>query len=174
MKCSPTPRKDFEVTRLKNIDNYSTMHRLLSYNPQTNSFRYNAKAPFAEKSIFVIDEASMIDLSLFASFMQALPKKDFRLYILGDRDQLPSVEAGAVLGEILGLDKDSVVELTESNRFDNNSNIGRLSRFIQKKLGEDELQFKLEWHPWDSGIQLSDPAKPDEINLLRLGDGEAR
>lgn len=166
-------QKTFEVARLKNVDNYSTMHRLLSYNPQTNSFRYNAKAPFAEKSIFVIDEASMIDLSLFASFMQALPKKDFRLYILGDRDQLPSVEAGAVLGEILGLDKDSVVELTESNRFDNNSNIGRLSRFIQKKLGEDELQFKLKWSPWDSGIQLSDPTKPDKINLLRLGDGEA-
>ena len=165
-------QKDPVVLRLKNVDNYSTLHRLLSYNPQTNSFRYSDKTPFAEKSIFVIDEASMIDLSLFASFMQALPKKNFRLYILGDKDQLPSVEAGAVLGEILGLEKNSVVELTESNRFDNNSNIGRLSRFIQKKLAEEDLQFKLEWLPWNAGLQLWKPAKSDEINLLRLGDGE--
>ena len=72
----------------------------------------------------------------FAAKVQALPKdKDhYRLYVLGDKDQLPSVEAGAVLGEILGLDKSSVVELTESNRFDNNSKIGRLSRFIQKRI----------------------------------------
>ena len=164
-------QNDSVVLRLKNVDNYSTLHRLLSYNPQTNSFRYSEKTPFAENSIFIIDEASMIDLSLFASFMQALPKKNYRLYILGDRDQLPSVEAGAVLGEILGLDKNSIVELTESNRFDNNSNIGRLSRFIQKKLGEGDLQFNLEWKPWNSEMQLWNSAKPDEINLLRLGDG---
>ena len=163
-------QKDPVVLRLKNVDNYSTLHRLLSYNPQTNSFRYSEKTPFAEKSIFIIDEASMIDLSLFASFMQALPKKNYRLYILGDRDQLPSVEAGAVLGEILGLDKNSIVELVESNRFDNNSNIGRLSRFIQKKLTEEQLQFKLEWRPWNVEMQLWKSAKPDEINLLRLGD----
>ena len=163
-------QKDPVVLRLKNVDNYSTLHRLLSYNPQTNCFRYSEKTPFTENSIFIIDEASMIDLSLFASFMQALPKKNFRLYILGDRDQLPSVEAGAVLGEILGLDKNSIVELTESNRFDNNSNIGRLSRFIQKKLGEEDLQFNLEWKPWNCEMELWNPAKPDEINLLRLGD----
>lgn len=164
-------QKDSVVLRLKNVDNYSTLHRLLSYNPQTNGFRYSEKTPFAENSIFIIDEASMIDLSLFASFMRALPKKNFRLYILGDRDQLPSVEAGAVLGEILGLDKNSIVELVESNRFDNNSNIGRLSRFIQKKLGEGDLQFNLEWKPWSCEMQLWNPTMPDEINLLRLGDG---
>ena len=164
-------QKDSVVLRLKNVDNYSTLHRLLSYNPQTNGFRYSEKTPFAENSIFIIDEASMIDLSLFASFMQALPKKNYRLYILGDRDQLPSVEAGAVLGEILGLDKNSIVELVESNRFDNNSNIGRLSRFIQKKLGEGDLQFNLEWKPWSCEMQLWNPTMPDEINLLRLGDG---
>ncbi len=165
-------KNDPAVVRLKNVDSYSTLHRLLSYNPQTNGFRFSKKSPFPEKSIFVIDEASMIDLSLFASFMQALPKKDFRLYILGDKDQLPSVDAGAVLGEILELDADSVVELTESNRFDKNSKIGRLSRFIQKTLPEEKLLFKLDWLPWNAKIQLWKSANPDEINLLRLGDGE--
>lgn len=156
------------VTRLKNVDSYSTLHRLLSYNPQTNSFRYSQKTPFAEKTIFVIDEASMIDLSLFASFMQALPKKDFRLYILGDKDQLPSVEAGAVLGEILEINKDCIVELTKTNRFDKNSKIGQLSRFIQKQLEEKDLEFPLEWKLWESQMRLWDSAKIDEINLLQL------
>lgn len=165
-------QNDPAVIRLKNVDSYSTLHRLLSYNPQTNSFRFSKKSPFPEKSIFVIDEASMIDLSLFASFMQALPQKDFRLYILGDKDQLPSVDAGAVLGEILELDKNSVVELTESNRFDKDSKIGRLSRYIQKKLTEEELQFKLEWQPWNTEMKLWNPKEPDEINFLRLGDGK--
>jgi len=166
----PEQQNDPIVKHLKNIDSYTTLHRLLSYNPQTNGFRYCEKRRFPDKSIFVIDEASMIDLSLFASFMQALPEnKDlFRLYILGDKDQLPSVEAGAVLGEILGLDKDCVVELTESNRFDNNSNIGRLSRFIQKKISENELQFELEWKTWKPELSLWDPKKTDEINLLQL------
>lgn len=161
-------QKDPVVARLKNVDSYSTLHRLLSYNPQTNSFRFSQKSPFAEKTIFVIDEASMIDLSLFASFMQALPKKDFRLYILGDKDQLPSVEAGAVLGEILEINKDSIVELTKTNRFDKNSKIGQLSRFIQKQLEEKDMEFPLEWKPWNAEMQLWDSTKIDEINLLQL------
>ena len=165
-------QKEPAVIRLKNANSYSTLHRLLSYNPQTNSFRYNENSRFPEKSIFVIDEASMIDLSLFASFMQALPKKDFRLYILGDKDQLPSVDAGAVLGEILGLDKNSVVELTKSNRFDNNSKIGRLSRFIQKKIPETELEFELKWTSWNKGLSLWDSEGTDEINLLQFKQGD--
>ena len=171
-KLTEDAKNDPAVVRLKNVDSYLTLHRLLSYNPQTNGFRFSKKSPFPEKSIFVIDEASMIDLSLFASFMQALPQKDFRLYILGDKDQLPSVDAGAVLGEILELDKNSVVELTESNRFDKDSKIGRLSRYIQKKLTEQELQFQLEWKPWNAEMKLWNSKVPDEINLLRLGGGE--
>lgn len=166
-----TAQDDPVVKHLKNIDSYTTLHRLLSYNPQTNSFRYSSKNRFPEKSIFVIDEASMIDLSLFASFMQALPQKDYRLYVLGDKDQLPSVDAGAVLGEILDLDKNSVVELTESNRFDKNSNVGRLSQFIQKKLSEDELQFDLTWKQWNGENALW-TGKIDEVNFIQFGDGK--
>lgn len=168
---TPEAQKDPIVEHLKNIDSYTTLHRLLSYNPQTNCFRYSEKNRFPEKSIFVIDEASMIDLSLFASFMQALPKKDYRLFVLGDKDQLPSVDAGAVLGEILNLDENSVVELTESNRFDNDSKVGRLAQFIQKKLGEEELKLETTWTTWNNEMSLWD-GKIDEINLIQFGDGK--
>lgn len=170
-KLSPEAQKDPIVEHLKNVDSYTTLHRLLSYNPQTNSFRYSEKNRFPEKSIFVIDEASMIDLSLFASFMQALPQKDYRLYVLGDKDQLPSVDAGAVLGEILNLDENSVVELTESNRFDKNSKVGRLAQFIQKKLSEEELKLETTWTIWNNEMSLWN-GSIDEVNLIQFGDGQ--
>ena len=73
----------------------------------------------------------MIDLDLFARFMQALPAQNYRVYILGDPDQLPSVEAGAVLGEMLKAEN-IAVKLNESKRFAPNSHIGRLSMAIQE------------------------------------------
>lgn len=115
--------------KLHNLESY-TLHRLLSYNPVRNQFNYNAKNHFPQNYIFVIDEASMIDIDLFARFMEALPEKNFRLFILGDPDQLPSVEAGAVLGEMLKTG-DYAVKLNESHRFNMNSEIGKLSIAIQ-------------------------------------------
>ena len=72
----------------------------------------------------------MIDIDLFARFMQALPDQNFRLFILGDPDQLPSVEAGAVLGEMLKTG-DYAVRLNESHRFNMDTQIGKLSIAIQ-------------------------------------------
>ena len=85
--------------KLKDLEG-STIHRLLKYSRSNNGFSYNAKEQFSEKSIFVIDEASMIDINLFASLLQAIPE-GAKIFILGDPFQLPSVDSGAVLGEIL-------------------------------------------------------------------------
>jgi len=75
-----------------------TVHRLLGSRPGTRHFRYRAGNPLA-LDVLVVDEASMIDLELMTAVFQALPPRA-RLILLGDRDQLASVEAGAVLGEI--------------------------------------------------------------------------
>ena len=115
---------------LHQLESY-TLHRLLSYNPRKNQFNYDAENRFPEKTLFIIDEASMIDIDLFAKLLQALPEKNFRLFILGDPDQLPSVEAGAVLGEMLKTG-DVAVKLDESKRFNRDSKIGRLSLSIQE------------------------------------------
>ena len=146
-----------------------TLHRLLKFDAGKNEFSYNSKNRLPEKSIFVIDEASMIDLSMFASFMSALPEKNYRLFVLGDKDQLPSVDAGAVLGEMLDVKRKCIVRLTESNRFNPNSKIGRLARFIQthddsemKENGE-KVQF-VEWEKDDVEIGKTE----DEVRYVKL------
>ena len=79
-------------------DEVTTLHRLLGSLPNTPFFRYNAENPLPV-DLVVVDEASMVDIALMAKLIQAVPPRA-RLILLGDRDQLASVEAGAVLGDI--------------------------------------------------------------------------
>jgi exodeoxyribonuclease V alpha subunit len=76
----------------------TTLHRLLGSRPGSRQFRYNEDNPLP-LDILVIDEASMVDVDLMASVFAALPETA-RLIMLGDKDQLASVDAGAVLGEL--------------------------------------------------------------------------
>ena len=111
----------------------STIHRLLRFSKSNGGFMYNSEEQFPKNSIFVIDEASMIDIEMFAALLEAIPE-GARLFILGDPFQLPSVDSGAVLGEILKVQsgKDFSVKLNESNRFDDRSNIGKLAAEIKE------------------------------------------
>ncbi len=76
----------------------STLHRLLDSMPGSPHFRRNRDNPLALDAL-VVDETSMVDLPLMAKLLRALPA-NARLILLGDKDQLASVEAGAVLGDI--------------------------------------------------------------------------
>lgn len=76
----------------------TTLHRLLGSRPDTRHFRHHAGNPLAI-DVLVVDEASMVDLEMMASVLAAMPASA-RLILLGDKDQLASVEAGAVLGEL--------------------------------------------------------------------------
>ena len=77
----------------------TTLHRLLGTLPDSPSFRHHADNPLPF-DVVVVDEASMIDLPLMAKLVEAVPD-GARLVLLGDPDQLPSVEAGDVLAGIL-------------------------------------------------------------------------
>ena len=97
----------------------TTVHSLLGgYAP---NWKYNAETPLPHRLV-VVDECSMVDLLLMESLLVAL-RKDCRLVLLGDKNQLPSVEAGAVLGDLMFLgqrdegNKSAFPELTESHRF---------------------------------------------------------
>jgi exodeoxyribonuclease V alpha subunit len=75
-----------------------TVHRLLGSRPDSRHFRHDEAHPLPV-DLLVIDEASMVDLELMAAVVRAL-SQDARLVLLGDKDQLASVEAGAVLGDL--------------------------------------------------------------------------
>lgn len=79
----------------------STLHRLLGAVPHSTRFRFDAKNPLPFGAV-AVDEASMIDLPLMAKLAQALAPR-CRLILLGDRDQLASVQPGAVFGDICGI-----------------------------------------------------------------------
>ncbi|MFL9911413.1 exodeoxyribonuclease V subunit alpha [Paraburkholderia sp. RL17-337-BIB-A] len=76
----------------------TTLHRLLGTRPDSRRFRHHAGNPLS-LDVLVIDEASMVDLEMMNAVLDALPA-GARLILLGDKDQLASVEAGAVLGEL--------------------------------------------------------------------------
>ena len=78
----------------------STLHRALGYQPGRQGFSHNEGFPLPF-DVVLVDEASMVDLTLMHSLVTALAP-DTRLILLGDRDQLASVEAGNVLGDIVG------------------------------------------------------------------------
>ncbi len=136
-----------------------TLHRLLGISPHNEQGRYNAERPLPF-DVIIVDEASMIDISLMAKLLQAL-SPTAQLVLLGDSQQLASVESGAVLAnlcqktvsfntgfvdtvaDLAGIDLsdyannsevamlNSVVKLQHSYRFDEASLIGRLAYAIQ-------------------------------------------
>lgn len=75
----------------------STLHRLLGYSPRRDAFRYGEGSPLPV-DVLVVDEASMVDLLMMQNVVEALPSTA-RLILLGDRDQLASVDTGFVFGD---------------------------------------------------------------------------
>jgi exodeoxyribonuclease V alpha subunit len=75
-----------------------TLHSLLGARPDPRSFAHHAGNPL-EVDVLIVDEASMVHLEMMAALLAALPPQA-RLILLGDKDQLASVEAGAVLGDL--------------------------------------------------------------------------
>ncbi len=95
-----------------------TLHRLLGYSYRIKGFRYNADHPI-EYDMVVVDEVSMIDLSLMTCLVDALAPGT-GLVLLGDKNQLSSVEAGSVLADIcsaFGVNRFSTNFADRVNRF---------------------------------------------------------
>ncbi len=76
-----------------------TLHRLLGFDPQHNTFRRNARHPLAA-DVVVVDEASMVDLAMLRALLDAIPS-EATLILVGDADQLTSVAAGSVLMDLV-------------------------------------------------------------------------
>ncbi|MDD4914571.1 MAG: exodeoxyribonuclease V subunit alpha [Methylococcales bacterium] len=93
----------------------ATIHRLLGPKPPSPYFRHCAGNPLPY-DVLVIDESSMVDLALMSKLLEAV-KPGARLILLGDKDQLASVESGAVLADLTQSLPGQTVELQKSYRF---------------------------------------------------------
>lgn len=89
----------------------STIHRMLEYNPDLRRFNRNASRPL-RSDLLVVDEASMIDVELMASLLEAL-QPPTHLLLVGDVDQLPSVGPGSVLNDLIESKRFQTIRLTE-------------------------------------------------------------
>jgi exodeoxyribonuclease V alpha subunit len=100
-----------------------TLHRALGYHPGVGGFRHNADNPLPA-DLVIVDEASMIGLELLEALLEALAP-DARLVLLGDADQLPSVDPGAAFRELVANLPAATVTLRESYRMDPRNPKGR-------------------------------------------------
>ncbi|URL05577.1 exodeoxyribonuclease V subunit alpha [Avibacterium sp. 21-595] len=162
-----------------------TLHRLLGVRFFEDMPKHNKQNPLL-LDVLVVDESSMIDLSLMAKLLQAL-KPQTKLILLGDKDQLASVEAGAILAELgkfltQGYSPDFVAylqqttgqhlsaitqgnpirdhlcHLTQSHRFDEHSAIGQLAKLINQGNAEESWQL----------LQAGDLKKSDVVTISPL------
>ncbi|MES9869153.1 MAG: exodeoxyribonuclease V subunit alpha [Sedimenticola sp.] len=183
-------RLGLEPSILASIPEHAvTLHRLLGGGHGAVTFRHGRDNPLP-LDVLILDEASMVDLAMMSKLLQALPEKS-RLILLGDRNQLSSVEAGAVLGDIcsdwsgfsdrfrkqlqqvtgetlpgttggVGPLSDSIVELRHSYRFGSGSGIGRLADAVNR--GDDDEALALFASPDLDDLQWhGDKSSPVEI-----------
>ncbi len=132
-----------------------TLHRLLGVKKHSVQFRHNRENRLPH-DLVIVDEASMVDLALMSKLVDALPAQG-RLVLLGDKDQLASVESGAVLADLVENMAASTVVLEKSYRFDT-----AISRLAAAVNGNDP----------DTAWQLLTDG--EHANLHLSGEGERR
>jgi exodeoxyribonuclease V alpha subunit len=160
-----------------------TLHRLLGYSATTDRFYHHENNRLAE-AVVIVDEASMIDLYLMDHLARSL-RGDARLILLGDAEQLPSVEAGAVLRDLLRATSASGnrlglhgVLLTTSQRMDVSNPSGRNILTIAQRVRAGETDGLFD--PPAVGketIAVRTAAEElvfDKVELLETGDELAR
>ncbi len=110
----------------------TTLHRLLGVRRHSTRFRHDSEKPL-NVDVVVVDEASMVDLAMMSKLVAAL-RAGTRLILLGDKDQLASVESGAVLVDMIESLPDNAVILQKTYRF--NASIQNLAQAINNGDGE--------------------------------------
>lgn len=114
-----------------------TIHRLLGMG-HSQTPRFNQKQPLPY-DVIVVDEASMLDLNLATLLFEAVPES-CRIILLGDANQLASVDVGAVLADLQQIQAlaDNKVQLQTSRRFAEGALIGQVAKFIQAQTHQQD------------------------------------
>ena len=147
-----------------------TLHRLLGYRPWNDRFERNQDNPLGE-DLVIVDEASMVDVLMMDALLRAL-KPGARLILVGDHNQLASVDTGDVLGALCRAAHaagpgaplyECVTWLTKSWRFEEHPAIGALANAIL--AGDPEAVMSVCVNGSQSDVQLN-PPPPDTDTLL--------
>lgn len=125
--CAPTGRAAKRLSTASGQE-AMTIHRLLEWNPARGTFTRDRDHPL-ETDLVLVDEASMLDLLLAQSLLDALPRTG-RLVLVGDADQLPPVSAGQVLRELIRSARAPTVRLEQVFRQAQKSAIVRAAHAI--------------------------------------------
>ncbi len=127
--CAPTGRAAKRMSETTGCE-AKTIHRLLEVSPETGKFQRNREKPL-DCDLLVIDECSMVDLSLANSLLQAVPDHASVIFV-GDVNQLPSVGPGTFLSDLIECGQITVIKLTEVFRQAADSWIIRAAHQINK------------------------------------------
>ena len=121
----------------------STIHHFLRWNKETNAFAVNEYNKDDHKLI-IVDEVSMIDIPLFASLLRGT-RKDIKLILVGDYNQLPSVGPGELLKDLIDSNKIETIHLDKLYRQDENSYIVTLADEIKNNKLSNYLETKSDY-----------------------------
>jgi exodeoxyribonuclease V alpha subunit len=161
----------------------TTIHRLLGYLPGSPYFQHDAGNPLSY-DVVIVDEASMVDLALMAKLVAAVPPQA-SLILLGDRDQLASVEAGSVLADICATAEKAapneplhgaLVALRRNYRFAETGGIYQVSNAINSGDAEAAIAAvrdggggEVEWQPLPNPHKLAQALRERIVSGFRPG-----
>ena len=172
LPCTPEVRAAIPETA-------STIHRLLAQTMLRDRSEVSIQPELLPVDLLLVDEASMVNLELMAQLFAALPEHA-RVIMLGDRDQLASVEAGAVLGDICAVAEHDasgksdlarcIVQLRHSYRYGAESGIGQLARAVQAGDAERALETLEDPRYPDVSLREDDGRKPLDATAALAGE----
>ena len=145
----------------------STLHRLLGFIPNRVGFRHHADNPLPA-DVVIVDEASMIDISLMTHLFEAVSPQA-KLILLGDKDQLASVETGSIFrdlcsGEALA---NQMLLLQTSYRFSETDGVGQLAQAIRE--ADEERLLAVLASPEFATVTLDESQAGLDADWLRQG-----
>ena len=168
-QCETAVGMPKEISRQIKALSGATIHSTLGGFPPNWTYKKEKRLPY---KLVIVDESSMVDVHLMRALLEALPEK-CRLVLLGDKDQLPSVDAGAVLGDVVAsFGEPTVVKLTKSKRF-----TGNLAKCAQAVNAGDEKLFaeSIKCLPvgdetWTDTLSREDDDNINRVFFYKLGE----
>jgi exodeoxyribonuclease V alpha subunit len=132
----------------------ATLHKLLGYRSGRHDFLHHAGYPLPYKAV-IIDEASMVDVVMMAHLVDAIDHKTTRLILIGDKDQLPSVEAGAVFAQIMPQQHTRTPLGARQVTLQRSYRVGRRLRILAERVNSGEL-------PAQEAVTFTDAIAPSK------------